>query len=311
VSVTQYTAEELISIIRTRGGIPDASSEGTQDTDFLSYLNTEALGLYGEIASSHENYFVMRDRVALVAGKQSYRIPHRAMFQKIRDLMGVDSTGTLYTIEIISREKIADFQPLNPLTTPRAAYIENNNIVFLPSLPVVDGSVDISYLFRPGQLVLSTDCRKVKAIANAGTGQIQLDSAIPAAWTTSVKYDVHSAYSGAEPKAWSLPASAVGSDTLTLGASAIDGSTFGRYAVEVGDWVALEEQAALPGIPRELHPILAQAVICRFLERKDKEAYQISRAELTNMLERVKVAMAMRSEGRDSLLDTGGIFFGR
>ncbi len=312
MSVLQYTAEELIAIIRTRGGFPSDNSQGTTDADLLGYIHTEALGLYGEICSIHEDYFTAVDRLTLVPGKK-YRIPHRAMFGKLRDIIGVDASKLPYTIEPLNRESFPDVQTLAGAVHPSAFYVDGMYIVLVPTLNSADGYLDVSYLFRPGELVLSTACRKITSISG---GQLTLASNVPSTWSTADKFDIHSGLSGAEPKNWSIVASGVGGlgteNKVTFTATDIDGTATHRYQAEVGDWLCLEEQAALPGIPRELHPVLAQAVVCRILERKDKEAFLVSRAELTQMLSRVRSFLKMRTEGKPEQLQTySSIFFGR
>lgn len=312
MSVSQYTAEELIEMIRTRGGFPDAATEGTTDTDLLSFLNAEALALYGKIASCHEDYFTVTDRVAITAGKQKYRIPHRAMFGKVRDIGSV-LDGVPYKMEPTSRENVADYFSTDAASVPSGFYVESMYICFVPTLTAGSGYIDIAYLFRPGQLVLSTDCRQIDSV-DTTTGVVTLTSAAPTSWTTALKYDIHSSLSGAEPKNWSISTSAfnVARDEMTFTPSDLTGSTTGRFEAEEGDWLCLEEQAALPGLPRELHPILAHSVVCRVLERKDKEAFMVSRAELQSMMKDVQKILAMRVEGKVQNIATyNTCFFGR
>ena len=115
----------------------------------------------------------------------------------------------------------------------------------------------MSYFFRPGDLVTSSNYRIVEGV-NLTTKTLTLNSNVLATWTTGKKYDVHSAESGAEIKLWSASVTTASAKTLIF-TDAIDGSREGTAAVEVGDYVTLENEAAIPALPRELHPALAQA----------------------------------------------------
>jgi len=302
-----YLAEDLIQIVRTRAILNDKNSEGTTDGDLLDHLNIEAMKLYGKVAASHEEFFVVTERFLLVSGKQRYRIPHRALYSKVRDLMGYDSSQNYYSIERLARENIDQIVTNQSLRRPLAFYVEGQYLVLWPSLPSVDGYIDMSYCFRPGWLVLSTDARKVIALG-PGAGQLTLTSAVPSTWTTSVKYDIHSCLSGSEPKNWSMTATDVTSDKITFATTDLDGSIIGRNPVEVGDWVCLEEQAALPGMPREFHPVLAQIVVCRILQAKDPDAFQVAIADLNSMLEDLREFIGQRVDGRAEQVSVRSFF---
>jgi hypothetical protein len=306
----QFTAEELISLIRKNGGFTDLDTEGTGDDDLLQYVNEELLGLYAEVAQLHENYFVMTDRIPMVAGKSKYRIPHRAMFQKIRNIQGVSSDGNTYPIGELSRENTSRLSTTTS-STPEAFYVESNYICIWPEMSSAEGSVDVSYLFRPGELVYSTECRQITNVSLT-TGVVTIDS-VPDGFTESVLYDVHDQYSGASPKAWGLTCSDLTGNLLTFTPTDIDGSVTGRFPVEVGDWICVAETAALPGLPRELHPIIAQAVVVRIVEKKDPDHYQTAVTEFQRMLARQAKVLAMRVEGPGIQVSAYGCspFFGR
>ena len=61
--------------------------------------------------------------------------------------------------------------------------------------------------------------------------------------------------------------------------TAIDGSVFGEDPIEVGDYVCLTNEAALPGVPRELHPTVAKVAAANILEDEgDTQAFQAKTA---------------------------------
>jgi hypothetical protein len=305
----QFTAEELLSLIRKNGGFTDLGTDGTADDDLLQYCNEELLGLYAEVTQLNENYFVVTDRIPMISGTSKYRIPHRAMFQKIRNIHGVTSEGNTYSIREISRENAAGLSS-STTSCPEAFYVENNHIRVWPDVSTTEGYLDVAYMFRPGDLVYSTECRQVSTVSLI-TGVVTVATA-PSGFTSSVRYDFHDQYSGASPKAWGLACSIVGTD-MTFTPADINGSATGRFPIEVGDWVCVAESAALPGIPRELHPIIAQAVIVRITEKKDPDHYQTAVSEFNRMLARQAKTLAMRVEGPGIQVNAfrSSPFFGR
>lgn len=302
-SVLQYTAEELISLIRTRAGI-SSKGEGTRDEDILGYLNAEGLLFVAELLQAHEEYLTVTDRVPLTA-RTRYPIPHRALFRKLRDAVLVDPSGSPVPIDMVNREDAP--WAIASRCGATGIFVESNYVNLAGSYS--GGWLDLVYYFRPGQLVMSTACRRVLAVT---AGAMTLDAVVPSTWSTLTRFDIHSSNSGGEPKNWSLVAASILGAQVVFQESDVDGSLPFRYPVERGDWVCLEEQAALPGIPREMHPLLAQKVVCRFLEKKDRAAYEVSRNELTYMLKQQIAVLNMRVEGKPEHLSgthAGSTFF--
>jgi len=292
-----YTGEELIAVVRQRGGFNDTDSSGTSDSDILNVINEEALTtMYEVVQRCREEFYVTRERVALTTATK-YRLPVRAMHNRIRDVLWVEADGTKHNLYPIPLEE----QPCHTSTgdgTPLGYTFEGNHIQMLPVDGSFSGYLEIIYFLRPGELVLSTACRQITSYTPA-TGAIVLASNFPATWTTSLTYDIHSQYSGAELKAWNITASVASGDDMTFTAADLNGTTIGRLPVEVGDWVCVSETCALPGLPRELHPVLAQATVCRLLESTDPERFTISNAELQAMFQRQYTLFSKRDESEN------------
>ena len=298
-----YTGDSLIKLIRDSGMIPDVASQGTADADLLDHVNycmhSEILP---EIMKFKEEYFLIRERVSLTATKQ--RVPSRAISNRIRSLHLNDGTSNT-PITQIDRNDIDTFSN-NATTSPWAFYIEGNHIVFHPDIAAGSGySSDISYYFRPGDVKLLADVRKVDAV-NPDTKSITLNSPAPSAWTTADKFDIHSGDSGGEIHEWSLSATTVSSTTIVV-TTEIDGSVFGRYPVAVGDYVCLEGDAALPGVPREAHPALGQAALCRvLLALGDHDNLNIQISKLKKMIDDFSVLFNARIESHPKIINNRG-----
>jgi hypothetical protein len=155
----------------------------------------------------------------------------------------------------------------------------------------------VPFFFRPGELVLSTACREI-TVVNLATKTITIASS-PATWLTSDKFDIHSGSSGAQIKQWDLTPTGDPKTTTTITFNESLGSSTGRQDVEVGDWVCLAQEAALPGIPREHAPILAQATVVRVLGAiGDAELAQFEERKLNRMMERAEAFTEKRVKGK-------------
>lgn len=299
-----YTGEELIAIVRQRVPLNDANTEGTTSPDILNVLNEEALtSLYSVVMRAREEYFVASELITISSATSRYRINPRAMHQKIRDLIYRPDSTTRHRLHRIQRDFRARYGVNENTSTPSGYDFEGNHILLFPDVGAqFSGQLEVSFFFRPGEIDLSTNCRIVQSV-NPATGLITMTDDVPLTWTTALRYDFHSPYSGAEIKAWGLAASAVGGtgteDKATFAIADVNGSTYGRYAVEAGDWCCVSEKAALPGLPREYHPALAQACVCRYKESRDPEGYQVSIQELQATIQRLYDATVQRDEGEN------------
>src|SRR5688572_22687479 len=114
-----------------------------------------------------EDYFVITRRIPLTASENRYRIPNRAAGQKLRDLFYIDSAGTRCRIPHISREHLDEYA-VTPATEPEGYYLEGTHIVLVPELSGSSGSLEVSYFFRPGQLVRNLEVRQITSMTNLG-----------------------------------------------------------------------------------------------------------------------------------------------
>lgn len=263
---TTYTAEELITSIRNLGMVPDTGELGGEDADILRHINEELiLAIIPELISTRENFLVVTERQALTSGVLKYRLPARAIGDGLRWVKYVSSDSGKHTLDFIPESHHAEYS-WESTDVPQGYYLEGNYLCLIGSS--FSGWVEWSYHFRPGELVLSTECRQIISV-DAGTKTIVTASNLPTTWSNTQKYDIHSGKSGSEIKVWSAAATSVGGtgleDTMTFTAE-IDGSVSGTHPVEVGDWVCLEEEAAVPAIPRDLQPLLVRALAYRMAE---------------------------------------------
>jgi len=289
-----YTSNELIASVRDRAGLPDNEVAGGDDATVLRHLNEEMLTrLIPGLIKVREEYFVVSQRTTLSSSVTRYRIPPRAIGQKLRHLMHVGTDGNRYACRRIYREDLDGLNDPSP-ANGYDFYIEGSWIVLVTDSP--EGYLEISYYMRPGQLVLVTDTRKITAI-DTDTKTITIASTAAGLWTNGDLLDVHSPSSGADLKDWDLTAETVSGTSITF-SEEIDGSVFGSTALAIGDYVCAAGEAALPALPRELHPILAQAAVVRVHESLgDMEGAQMSKQTLAELLSSAAYMVDPRVEG--------------
>lgn len=296
-----YTSDELIEAVRDLGMISSAGSTGTEDGDILSHLTaTLQSRLVPELMRVREEYFLVSERLTLTSSQSRYRIPHRAIGGKLRDLWYVDASGERHLITRVQREDLHDWST-DTTNEPTAYYIEGNYIVLLPPVGSPSGTLEMIYYFRPGDLVVESEGRKITAI-NTSTNTVSFGSDCPSTWTTNSTFDIHSAKSGAEIKDWDMAATAVGAvgdeEKITF-THTLTGTTFGTHPIEVGDWVCLAGEAVIPAIPRDFHSILVRGAALRLAEALgDAQAVQIHGTFFTKDLENSVRLIESRVEGR-------------
>jgi hypothetical protein len=247
-----YTSDLLLQSIKTRAMIP--SSQNTfSDADLLNLANEEMeTFIVGTIMRVQQEYLVVTDSLPLVKDQVRYRIPPRAIGQKVRDVT-MTSNGSTIPVPRYLRENKSDQTSVDGQF---GFYIENNYIVLLSAPSTSQGTLDVSYFLRTGQIVDSTMWQNVVSVA----GNVIGVSSILPGFVVGAKIDVITAMSGSETilRDANILSVDLQNKTITLDQSCA--------LVQVGDYVCFAGQSAVPQCPEEMHPLLAQRVICRVLE---------------------------------------------
>lgn len=295
-----YTADEIISLARDIGKLPNTSATGTSSSDLLGFLNGYLqTTLAPAILNSREDYFNRSKRTALAASTSAYRIDPRAMLGVERDITYINTSGKRYPVlQKISRGDVDQVQDSLSATRPTGFYLEGNYIHLVPTLGAsAEGYLEETFPMRPGELVLAEDARLVQSV-NTTTRVVTLTASAPSNWSAASTFDVHSPYSGAELKCWGKAASTVAGSQITF-STAIDGSLTGEYAIEAGDYVCLAGESAVPAVPYEFHPILAQATAHEFVASLgDAENARMLKGRLDEMMRVTLDALRPRVEGK-------------
>ncbi len=270
-----YTGEQLVTEIRQVGGIPAREVEGYTSLQLLAHADAYLSSRLGPaVVAGREDYFTQRARIPLVAGISSYRFPTRAAGDKLRAIWYIDAAGNRNPLDPIKPGDLHRYPGMS--TTIEGYYLTAAHIVIVGNPG--SGSLEVHFPFRVGSIVLSTAARQVSAV-NPSTKVITFATAPPSTFAIGVNVDIHSAYGGHDIHVYRNLVTNVGGFTVTV-TDPIDGSTFGTFPIEVGDWVCLERQTALVALPEELIPALARGVAKRVAEAEnDKDGAEYHGAE--------------------------------
>lgn len=251
-------SNDLIVSVKRRASIPEAQ-ETFEDTDFLDFANEEqAIGLVPSILQYHEEYFVRNDDIPLVTGTVIYKIPYRAIGNKLRDLTFVDASGNESPMIKISKEDQFDFTLFD--FNPKRYRIEAGNIILLTSITSpLTGSLRASYYLRPNNLVLLERAARVASIDTV-TGVVTFDDNLPDHFDDNILYDMNRTKSDHKIISFDVEPVVVGANSITFDADDIPSD------LEVGDYICQSGETVIPNILTDLHVILAHRVATRCLE---------------------------------------------
>jgi hypothetical protein len=288
-----FTTNTLIESVKRRALIPKNQKTFTDD-DFIAFANEElSMGLLPSVLRLHEDFFLFSEDVALVSNKTRYRIPKRALGNKLRDIAFKDNNGNIFEMTRISIEDESDFQGAYTISTAYAFYVEGNDIVLTPSLGnSATGFLRFSYYLRPNELVAESRIGVITAI-NATTGDVTLSS-VPSVFSTSESMDFIKASSPHNTVGIDITPTAINTTTKILTFNVADLPD----DLEIGDNIALSCETKIPQIPSDLHVVLAHRVALRCLEALgDSQGLQNANAKLAEFEDRIGNVIDDRVEG--------------
>ena len=290
-----YTGNDLIISIRNLPMIPNNSAAGSTDADLLRHADEAMIeDLVPLLHQTQEEYLVAREREPLVSGTKRYRLPTRAMWNKLRHIRIVDSTGAVTSsLNIVSRDQ-EDYT-----VDGNDCYLEGNWLHLLGDS--LTGLLEYTFYFRPGQIQKTDAVAKIIATDGASpTTKFTVSSTVPSTFLPSINYDIHSGESGAEVKAWDIqPVGTPDTDEASFTKTDIDGSTAGRLPVVVGDYICLAEETGVVPLPKEWHPLVARAAALRYVEAtEDFDAVKFHAGHLNAARERQIKSAERRGESK-------------
>jgi hypothetical protein len=247
-------SSQLISSLKIQGSFP-TSDDLFSTSDFLVLFNNQLKAdITPLMLKLNEEYFLQYKDFPIAQNSQ-YRIPQRAIGAKIRDLQIIDSGGNILRVNRLFEEDKSS-------NNPSGYYMKRNGIEL--SQDFTTGTLRMYYFARPNELVSVSSCGQIQSI-NTGSNQVTLVSA-PSTFSTNVVTDFVQATNPYDLLAYDQIITGVSGTTISFASLPSD--------LVVGDWLCLANQAPVPMLPDELHPVLIQSALCKCLSSKKDKSYE-------------------------------------
>ena len=255
------TSSKLIASVKRRAQIP-ANQNTFKEEDFLAFANEEMqLGLVPSVLQLHEDYFLWDIEVPLEESRSAYRIPYRAIGNKLRNVVYKDTNGNLYEMTRIGDDEKVDYNGGYTIGSGSAFRVKNNEIILEPNIKgVVTGSLVFTFYIRPNDLVLENETGKITGIDR--TNGVITVSSFPTKFTAQEKYDFIEGQSPHTHLSIDVEILSVNSvqKSITLNPASIPSD------LQKGDYICFAQETPVPQIPTDLHVVLAHRVAARCLE---------------------------------------------
>jgi len=291
------TSTDLIASVKRRASIP-ISQATFSNQDILDFANEEMqMGILPSVLQLHEEFFLAFEESALVANTNKYEIPYRAVGAKLRDIVYKDTGGNLYEMARISPDERVHYQFMDgSFNQAYRFYIENNAVVPVPGVgDNVVGSFVMAYYMRPNQLVTNDRAAIITAINTSGLNTILTLSSAPTVIVDGSTVDFLQTGPGHRTLKYDY---LFGSGTVNQVNKTYTIPTADMPSgIVVGDYICLSQEAIIPQIPAELHPVLAQRTAARCLEALgDTAGLQNANLKLAEMEMKLQTVIDNRAE---------------
>lgn len=290
--------------------LPDNADSTLSAADLLALADEEIQSTIGPlIQATREDYYVAYQDVSLVANQREYRIPFRANGGKLRDVTYFSTSTINYgiTLERLSLGEADEYAPTGWAGMTPTYCIQGDNIVIVPTPTAALGFLRIRYYRRPSRLVPLSEVA-VSTSDNAITGGRRfICSNVPSSWgvlryaydftRTAPNFDTPIVDKQGEIHASGTNGSLDFTMTDAEFASVVE---YTSYATDVYYWpiISLPGETAIPHIPAEAHPALAQAVAVKALEALgDRDGMAAAQTKLGMMLDQLQVTLSPRVDG--------------
>lgn len=274
-----YFSSDLITSIKERAFIPQNQNTFTESTLLRFATEEMMIGIVPKIVSLHEDYFLYTDNIPIQSNVSRYRIPYRALGNKLNDLAYLDNNNRVREMTRLSKADLPDYQG-NYITNQIAAfYLEGNDAVLTPSVgSSPGGSLLFAYYMRPSKLVNEDRAGKIIDI-NTTTGEITFEE-LPSNFSLSTKLDMIMGQSPHKIITYDILPTVVNTSAKSVTFDLEDIPS----ELSVGDYILEAEETIIPQIPSDLHVMLAQRVACRCLEAMgDAQGLATAKASLAEM----------------------------
>lgn len=300
------TTDKLVNSVKRRMMLPLDQQTFTKQ-DIIDVLNEEMdVSLVSFLLSNHEEYLVNHINYPITSSDQSdegnfsFKIPDRAIGNRLRRLCYVNDTGVQTQLTRVSPENLVYFQKIGYQTY--SFYVENDMIKLVNKYTIANATALRMYFeMTPSALVEDKYAAVIQNI-NTITGQITVDQ-VPSNFAANTKFDFIDANSPNKLSMYDQPVINVDVQSKIL---TFDVSKF-PSEITAGDYICAAGESIVPQIPTELHPMLAQMAAVALLESLgDQQAIQIAAARLQKMKETTVDLIDNRVEGSNLKVNNFG-----
>lgn len=299
-----WTTDTLVSRIRRRANLPDASAGGPSDSELLDAAYEEILAVFQPILrTTQESYATAITDIAIVSGTPRYRIPRDSLGGTVRDVRLVDADG----VEISVLKALPTDAPAYGSSGSLSAYtIEGDHIRLLPSpsSSMSGYSLRVWYYRRPSKLVPVSSCY---TIASTTSTTIVLSS--DPSYGSTTEFDVVFA----SPQ-FDLVLDGATASWSTVTATFSGGEDLSELSA--GDYLCAHMETCVPRLPELMHGALASSVAAQILlEEGDQRGAAAEIAQRDRLIGASRSALDPRADAspnhiinRSSVLRRGGAF---
>ena len=273
--------------------------------DIIDIMNEE-LGIHilPMVLRAHEEYYVIDEDVALSACTIRYKIPYRAVGNKLRDVQFIDNAGTQYEMTRVSLEDRPEYQGNYTNNQFLTFYLQNDDVVLMQN-QISNGSIRFSYYLRPNELVKDNRAAKITNIAVGCCTTVFTVCPFPTHFSCTTIYDFVQGLSPNKILGFCRTVCSVNAVCKTLTFCNCNLNTIDLFSItpktltfNVGDFLLKQEETHLPQLPAELQPILAQRTAVKMLEALgDIEGMKMAQNELERMEYNAMTLIDNRVEG--------------
>lgn len=282
-----YTSTGLIENVKFRALIP-SSQNLYYDADIAKLLGQELKStIVPFIMSVREDHLVHNYDQDIDTTKSNYTLPARAIGNKLKDVVLLDSSGEEVGISRLTPEMLKNIS-----FGGTGFYFVDDKVKIYPDCGDL-GSFDLrmKYFRRPNNIILTSSAGKITIIDRVNK-KLTLDR-VPSTWTTSDLFDLIKG----------TPSFISHGDDLVI--TALDSVnkqvTFSVTLptdLAVGDWCCEHGEAPVAQIPYDLYDLLAQRVAVKILDNiGDAEGIRSAADMYMDMKESAKILLTPRADG--------------
>lgn len=298
----QYDVEQLIANIKRRCTVPTSQITYTE-SDFALIANDELHDTVVPLMmSAREEYFVDYYDVSVDADG-IIPFPANTVGAKLRSVCYVQqgSPSVLINLPRIDLDIVAGVG-FASMETFSGFYIQGNDLILYPNTSIPTNTTIRIYYYKR-TLVLAEPAQYGQVVAiDSGSLTVQLDY-LPTTWAVDTELN---AISSEQNFGVTSLMTITNTSSPSIVVDTVEGLSVGDYVSELGF-------AAIPQVPIEAHPYLAQCAAVKCLEGLgDREGMSAAQSKANEMRSNLLIMVSQRVDGstKKVMSPTGGLRIG-